>query len=471
MSLLRLSPRSLHEAWGPILLALAILLHLWLCLIQLHTYPPPWPDEALFSDLALNLASRGVLGTELLDDVAEGLRTHTYWVTPLQPLMAAASFKALGFSLASARLVSMLASVLLLVSVVAYARRWLSLDWRGASLLAVAASLDSVVVRASNVARMDVVAAALIFTGLALASSRRRRWLCVGGLFMGLALTAHLVGGALGLLMAAAHLKRRPRELSLVAASSTPPILAWLLYAAQRPSAFAAQMGGQAARKLWRALNPLLSAQLFAQYSCFTSLPALGLAASAILIASALYASLILGGKGLKPTAPLLLTLLASLAGYEMWYSLYPVLAMLILASLASSRGGRRGLQVAVLLAAFMAINLALHATRPPFNYAALCRQLSNHIPPGSTVLLAASPDPYFEFKPTGLNYTLREFIPEGTFEEAYFKLLSGVDYAVVNLPLKRLVEELEARSEWTLSLEVDGFTYRLYRLKGGHPL
>src|SRR5581483_11690076 len=56
----------------------------------------PWSDEAWFASPALNLASKGYMGTSVLDPTAswsvrnlEGIDRSTYWIVPLYPVALA----------------------------------------------------------------------------------------------------------------------------------------------------------------------------------------------------------------------------------------------------------------------------------------------------------------------------------------------------------------------------------------------
>src|SRR6266550_3092704 len=73
----------------------------------------PWSDEAWFSSPALNLLTKGYMGTSVLDPTADfrtnklaGIDRHTYWIPPLYPLTQAAWHSLFGFSIHSVRFYS-----------------------------------------------------------------------------------------------------------------------------------------------------------------------------------------------------------------------------------------------------------------------------------------------------------------------------------------------------------------------------
>src|SRR5438132_145318 len=75
----------------------------------------PWCDEGWFSSPALNLITKGYMGTSVLDPTASwrsvqlgGIHDYTYWIMPLYPLAQAAWYKLTGFGLYSMRALSVL---------------------------------------------------------------------------------------------------------------------------------------------------------------------------------------------------------------------------------------------------------------------------------------------------------------------------------------------------------------------------
>jgi hypothetical protein len=79
----------------------------------------PWSDEGVFANAGYTLATRGYLGTPVLEE-KEGLRGiqwYTYWGLPFHLLNLAAVYKLFGFGLLATRAVSVAYSLLALTAV------------------------------------------------------------------------------------------------------------------------------------------------------------------------------------------------------------------------------------------------------------------------------------------------------------------------------------------------------------------
>ena len=125
----------------------------------------------------------------------------------------------------------------------------------------------------------------------------------------------------------------------------------------------------------------------------------------------------------------------------EFWYAVHftaPCCIMLGWAAAGSSRQWARTLALATLVLA-AALNVAAaellwRANRDGSRrYELFCSTLARKIPPNSSVLLAAIPDPYFGWLGEKRSYHIYEFVPEGVpvdhaqAEEA----LGKIDYVV----------------------------------------
>src|SRR5579872_799893 len=128
-------------------------------------YPPVWPDEALYSNPAIELLRHGTFGTTLFEGILPGVARHTYLQPPLYGLCLWAVFKVWGVGIVLARLVSTLAAVAVLlltykVGLQSGLNRWLAL--LPVSMLAV----DTVFLRSALIARMDMLALGFILLAL-----------------------------------------------------------------------------------------------------------------------------------------------------------------------------------------------------------------------------------------------------------------------------------------------------------------
>jgi 4-amino-4-deoxy-L-arabinose transferase-like glycosyltransferase len=137
----------------------------------------PQIDEGMFASPAYNLAFNGHFGTTVLETEKSSLtriEERTYWVMPLFLLNASASFKLLGFSLFSMRLVSILWGLILLGSVFVIALQ-ISRD-RAIALMAMAlAATDYMVLETASSGRMDMMSASLGFAAIAVYLLLRER--------------------------------------------------------------------------------------------------------------------------------------------------------------------------------------------------------------------------------------------------------------------------------------------------------
>ncbi len=172
----------MRDRWRQIIPIAALLVSLVLSISSAMTNRPQI-DEGMFASPAYNLAYNGHFGTTVLEKEKASLTRideRTYWVMPLFLLNVAASFKALGFSLLTMRLVSVFWGLVLLGSI--YAIGWKMSGSRAAAIFAVAlASCDYVVLDTGSSGRMDMMSASLGFSAIAvyLLVRERNLWLAV----------------------------------------------------------------------------------------------------------------------------------------------------------------------------------------------------------------------------------------------------------------------------------------------------
>jgi len=136
----------------------------------------PRTDEGYFASPALNLITSGSMGTPILENGPhmEGIRERTYWMPPLHMLAQAAWYKAVGFSLVSMRLLSLVWGLVLLAAVYVLVNT-ISRDETAALLAAGVVAVDYNFLLCAASGRMDVMSAALGFSGLA------ATWRCGSG--------------------------------------------------------------------------------------------------------------------------------------------------------------------------------------------------------------------------------------------------------------------------------------------------
>ena len=235
----------------------------------------PGCDEAWFASPAWNLASHGFMGTTILEPANSwvngrsyhGIDRHTFWIMPLGPVVQAAWYRIVPFSLLSTRLLSALWG---LVAIGAWFCIMLktSGDERVALAAAALVASDYVLVRSASFGRMDMMCAALVFGAYAVYLCLREQHLSAavlaGHTLSACALFTHPNGMLSVVLLVLAFVLFDFRNLrkSHVALALLPyclAALAWGFYISQAPSDFWAQLSGNAAGRLSGLGSPLQS--------------------------------------------------------------------------------------------------------------------------------------------------------------------------------------------------------------------
>jgi 4-amino-4-deoxy-L-arabinose transferase-like glycosyltransferase len=231
----------------------------------------PGVDESLFADPAAALARDGNFASPHLDASAlPGIARHTYWIHPLQPLLLAPVFAAVGTSVFAQRVLSLCFALLLLWSWRRIARELFSGSLVPSLVFALLCG-DYLLLAAAGWGRMDMMAASLGWLAPALYLTLRvRHWraaLCASSAAVCLSCLTHPNGLVFAAVLAACVVyfdRHRWRSSDLVPLLA-PCFLAaalWGLYIAQDPESFLAQYranagdGGRARvfREPWKAL-------------------------------------------------------------------------------------------------------------------------------------------------------------------------------------------------------------------------
>ena len=129
----------------------------------------PSSEEGSFSDPARNLLRVGSFGTTIIEAKGiwiEGIDRYTYWIMPLHPLLQAAWYQVWGASLGSLRGLSIAFGVLGILSWFLILQRTTG-QWSTARLGALLLAGNYVYLNSATYGRMDMMAAALNFAGVA----------------------------------------------------------------------------------------------------------------------------------------------------------------------------------------------------------------------------------------------------------------------------------------------------------------
>lgn len=159
--------------------------------------PVPWPDEALFSSPAAELAEGRPFSTPVLSGLIYGMDTATLWNCPLHMVLLAQVYRLTGESLLAGRLFSLLLGMATLVLFYFLCRKAASAAASGTG--AVILAIDPVFQRAANTIRMDMLTLLLFFATLLAAAEarssvhqqRRILFAFLAGLAAGLAAISH----------------------------------------------------------------------------------------------------------------------------------------------------------------------------------------------------------------------------------------------------------------------------------------
>lgn len=238
-----------------VLLGAAVLLHI--ALSAGHSFTQrPWSDEGAMASPAYDLLNGGSMGTRLWEEAGStfaGVNRHTYYLMPLHLVAQAGWYRLTGISLFSMRLFSLLWALVVMAAWFLLMHRLFDLNL--AALTVALIALDYFVLTDSSFGRMDMMSAALGFSGLAAFVVLRERS------FAAAILTSHtLVAAAVfthpmaithfcSLIFLVLYLNRRdvrPRHIAMAAAPYLAGGLAWGLYIFQSPADFMAQFSGNA---------------------------------------------------------------------------------------------------------------------------------------------------------------------------------------------------------------------------------
>ena len=482
---------------GTVLVA-ALGVFAWHAWVLRFVDPPPWPDEAMFADVAAHVARTGSLGTTMFRESVPATETHYFLYPPLYPLVVGGVFALFGPSLLAMRMTSVALAALGLLLIHGVARR--AGLGRPAAFGAVSLmAADLVYMRAAHNGRMEMLALlallAVVWLGLgAPAPSGLGRRGFAMGVAAALAFLCHPIGAvaaavALVMLVSAAWADgSRARGvwegLSALVLGGAVALLPWgIAILGDRPD-FLHQFGVQFTRKVAETHSGGCLDMTAAQW------PLPGRVTIAVMVS----AGVGLGVAGWRrPSARgllvvQLLLVAAVLSGCEQWYAVYLVpLTCLGLASLVTlldapgARGlpGLAGLILAVIWALSSAVGLvALAAGRGPADgetaYRAWCRQVEETVPPGSRVVLDLVPTPYFGLQgDRGLQVRLFRLAGFEMDPEREGRAMDQIDYVVLGRGRgsRALTDSVATRGVWVADVgEATRGRYfaRIYRMRTG---
>lgn len=229
----------------------------------------PWWDEAWFASPALNLMTKGFMGTSVLDPSGwlKGVDQYTYWVMPLYLVTLAGWFKIVGYGLLSMRLLSALWGLVALSSWF-FIMKALSRDKKVALLTLAFIALDYNFIMMASVGRMDMMGAALGYAAFAVYLSFRRRNFALafvgGNALVAASAFTHPNGvfAFIGLFFLAFYFDLRHIKWRHLVEAAIPYMIGatgWGLYILQSPALFYTQFHGNASNRLTGIASPILA--------------------------------------------------------------------------------------------------------------------------------------------------------------------------------------------------------------------
>jgi hypothetical protein len=407
------------------------------------------------------------MGTAVLAGFLPGMDRYTYWQPPgyFFCLSLILWLVAPAHHFLADRLFSWFLGVVVLVLGAATLKR-LTANSGWAILGLVVLGTQVTFIQAANVGRMEMLSLACVLAALNAYLAYRQKsslYLLAGSSFLaGLAMVCHTVGILAASLMVVHELalpqagRRRAKEVLIFLGCILAALLPWIIYIAQAPDVFAAQMLAQSARKS-SYLSTLLTSRGYMAWlrsPCELAIWPLGHRIGGVGGDSVWVPGLMLGvgvaallAEGRRRVEASLLGTWA-LAGYavnlflpEFWYAVHFATPCCLLLGWAAAAPAKRWVRtLALTTLVFAAIsNFGRAKLLWQINqdgsrrYNLYCSTLERIIPPNSSVLLATIPDPYFGWLGEKKSYQIHEFVPEGIpvdnaqAEEA----LGKIDYVV----------------------------------------
>ena len=418
--------------------------------------PQVWPDEALYGDIARNIAFENRLGTDLLSGMIKGIENHAYWIPPFFMYTLGFWIKLFGTSIETQRLFSVFLGVAFILTSYQITK---SIAPSGKKLISkiipflttLLIITDPAFIKASRLSRPEMLVVTLVglalFFYLQVFKQKKRQGLLLrlSGLLIGLAVTTHLIAvgfaAAFSLHLLYCYWKKilKLKQILSFLVFFSIPVVVWLLSIFPNYDL------------LFDQLNIISNSRTFTipWYVNVSGFPLMLRLNYFIYIAVSLF-FILFTLRNKKPENILLSFILVSswifiTLGEIFWYTVYPIvftyLALSALAGYFFKTAGRKTfhklgqiiLAVTGLFLFFSNISdhMRLQNTYP--NKGGYSQQFINqirgNIPAGKTVFLSSIPDAYFAFEP-GRN-KLFEYPAFFADKEDFKKVMAASDYVI----------------------------------------
>jgi len=417
---------------------LIFFLYFFLNSIHLLKYPPIWPDEAEYADIALNILNTGKFVTTL-HSVSIFPQNSIYTYPPLLMYIFAVCFKIFGFSITVQRITAVIFGATFLLFYY-----FLCLKILKNKLLAIAPMfllvLDLTFMKATKVSRPEIFIMAFTQIAFLLILNKEKIILyIIGGIFFGLSFVIQPYG-VIGIIITTIYffLRYKLRSIKKLAVISIPVFISigwWFNKINWRLDILRDGMRLQGLRKN---LEPGYFAQLLTEPNRYMSLLNLSL-----LIGSLYVVIYILLNKKSQHKFFILISLLTYwffvFIGKQFWYYVYPIpFIYLGYFLIIKEKNGLWRYISFFLIGITMLLNFRINITLykrfwgDSYSYEKYAKSIIKKIPNNSTVFISSIPDPFFELKKnTTLKLHLYPALPDEKIK--YEQALESSDYIIYN--------------------------------------
>lgn len=455
-------------------------------LIAFFDNPPPWPDEALYTDIAKNILETGRASTTLWQGLVPGVEEQALWYPQLFFYILAFWYKLAGISLMSMRLLSFVFGTAVLILVLTLSRRLLTTASTKLLLLpALLLTLDYQFIRAVRLLRPEMVILLLVLAAYFISINRlkkpsglNRHKNLITGILLGLAVLIHPLALVFlppfiidRFIHKSASLKK---DVLILILGFSIPLIIWLFTVFPHRQLLLTQMSLMTQRK---SLEP---PWLFIIFDLDNHL--LKLATIGQVIASLIFIVITFIKKPKSWLLPALILIAAwtiALGGKMLWYIVYPLPFIYLGIALVLDkkpvpklhRHFRRLTIILGLTLTLLSLNTLLETKRGQYSVDRFYQTILEEIPDGASVFLSAIPDPYFILDNPNRTHQLTEFPSLPVSQRDYAAVLAKVDYVIytqsydTDIAGNFLAAYLNLNSESAIPVTDAGYQARIFKL------
>lgn len=420
------------------LLLLIFFLYFFLNYIHLLKYPPIWPDEAEYADIALNILKTGDFKTTL-HSVSIFPLDKVYTYPPLLMYIFAACFKLFGFSITVQRMVAVIFGAVFLLFFYLFSIKILK-NKLLALLPIFLLVFDLTFMKAAKISRPEIFIMAFTQIALFLIISKENMYSYILiGLFLGLSFIIQPYG-IIGIIITTIYFfwKYKLKSIKKLVIISVPVFISvgwwfnkinWQLDILRK---------GMKLQTLRKNLEPGYFTQLLTEQNHYVSMLNLSLLAGSIFLVIYIILN--------KKTQEKILILISLLTywffifiGKQFWYYAYPIPFIYLGYFLIIKEKTNSWRYVALIFIGLnlffnTRVNLTLYKRfwGNSYSYEKYAKSIVNNIPNNSSVFISSIPDPFFELKKnTTLKLHLYPALPDEKIK--YKQALESSDYIIYN--------------------------------------